>query len=33
MNKEILDSTKALYCENSKQYYLHKILLEARGKL
>lgn len=33
MNKEILDSTKALYCENSKQYSLHKILLEAKGKL
>lgn len=33
MNKEILDSTKALYCENSKQYSLHKILLEAEGML
>lgn len=33
MNKERLDSTKASYGENSKQYSLHKILLEAKGKL
>ena len=33
MNKEILDSTKALYGENFRQYSLHSILLEAEGML
>lgn len=31
MDKERLDNTRALYGENSKQYSLHNILLQAEG--
>lgn len=33
MDKERLDNTRALYGENSRQYSLHSILLEAEGML